>query len=208
MIGVTVGVGPYEKTAFLAGARARDMTGLNVSVFDEGMLQKAGIEDPHVACLAIFDLVDADCVMYFDADIVMLKPWNPRDWEDVPKFVAVRDQFIDSYGGDADLPSEAYINAGLFIAQRRHHAVLLAEAYDLWRHRGSDLRIADQTALNSVLYAKSTPIELLPEEYNYLRYHLRRPGRETAVLNAHYTPHGQILAHAHLVRLLSCGVAE
>jgi len=184
------------------------MTGLNVAVFDEGVLNNAGIEDPHVARLAIFDLVDADSVMYFDADIVMLKPWNPRVWEDASSFVAVRDQFIDSYGGDANLASEAYVNSGFFIAQRKSHAELLAEAYSLWRNRGCELAMEDQTALNTVLSAKSAPIELLPEEYNYMRYHLRRPNVETAVLNAHYTPHGQILAHAHLVRLLSGGVEK
>jgi lipopolysaccharide biosynthesis glycosyltransferase len=208
MIGVTVGVGPYEKTAFLAAARARDMTGLNITVLDEGMLRNSSLNDPYVARLAIFNVVDADCVMYFDADIVMLKPWNPRSWEDAPSFVAVRDQFIDRYGGDADLSSETYVNSGFFIAQRRSHAALLAEAYDLWLQNGSELAMGDQTALNAALSAKSVPIELLPEEYNFMRYHLRRPNVETAVLNAHYTPHGRILAHAHLVQLLSLGIDE
>jgi hypothetical protein len=203
MIGVTVGTGDYEETAVLAGARARAMTGLDIEFFDYGMLRKAGIADPYSARLAIFDLVDVDAVLYFDADIVMLKPWSPRSWEGCPSFVAVRDQYVGRSTIDEDLPRDNYVNSGLFIAQRRAHAAVLSDARELWKLEGDRLEMKDQTALNRALRRADVRVEYLPEFYNFMRYHLKESPADTEVLNAHYTPHGRAIAHQHLLRLLA-----
>jgi hypothetical protein len=203
MQAVTLGLGPYSRTAVLAGARVREMTGLEVLVIDDGMTGHLDYPHPGLVKLHVFDFATADSVLYFDSDMVMLRPWDPSVYSGSAEFVAVADQFIDQYPYERDVAWASYVNAGLFIADRAHHRPVLELARAIWRDADPPLPLADQSALNRALHDTGTPVRLLGEEFNYLRYHLRHPVGVEEPYVAHYTPYGIELAHARLLKLLT-----
>jgi lipopolysaccharide biosynthesis glycosyltransferase len=194
-------MGAYKELGVLAAARVSRMTGLEVHVIDNEMAMSSGHHDPVIVKLSLPQYVaPGQSFLYFDSDIVMLQPWDPRVYEDDPLIVAVRDQYIDHYDLDLDIPRPVYFNCGMFIAHPEHHWHIFELARQLWLAEGDRLAMADQTALNRAALWLNSPVRLIDERYNFLRYHLRGGDRASVVM-AHYTPYGRELAHAHLRRL-------
>ena len=197
-----LGLGSYRDTARLSASRAEHMTGLEFTVIERPPKDFPPDEFLGYVKLALFDLVDADRVLYLDADTVVLRPWDLAALSDRDEFVCVRDQFIGLYPNyDVDIPRPHYFNTGVFIANRKSHEPLFDFASRLWRSGTLSLPIEDQSALNYAVRALRTPVHLLPDEFNYLRAHL--DGRDTndRVVVAHYTPSGIEFAHRKLVEL-------
>lgn len=178
------------------------MTGLEVLLIDDGMTEHLDYPHPGMVKFHIFDFASQDDVLYFDSDMVMLRPWDPTVYAGSADFVAVGDQFIDLYPYDRDVPWTHYVNTGLFIANRAHHAPVLDLARTILREADPPLIMGDQSALNRALHQSATPMRLLGEDFNYMRYHLRHPVGADEPYVAHYTPYGVEIAHARLLRLL------
>ena len=78
MIGVTIGVNPiYKELAKLSARCFEEMTGLEVIILGEKEFMKSGLPHPASLKLAIFDLVNKENILYFDADWFCTKKWNP-----------------------------------------------------------------------------------------------------------------------------------
>lgn len=202
MIGVMLGLGSYRDTARLSASRAERMTGLEFTVIERPPKGFPQGEFLGYVKLDLFNLIDADRVLYLDADTVVLRPWDLAALSDRDEFVCVRDQFIGLYPDyDADIPRSGYFNSGVFIANRKNHESLFAFASRLWRSGARSLPIEDQSALNYAVHALRTPMHFLPDEFNYLRAHLDGRDTDDRVVVAHYTPSGIEIAHRKLMEL-------
>jgi lipopolysaccharide biosynthesis glycosyltransferase len=202
MIGVMLGLGSYRDTARLSASRAERMTGLEFTVIEQPPKNFPPDEFPGYVKLALFDLVDAERVLYLDADTVVLRHWDLAALSDRDEFICVRDQFIGLYPeSDVDIPRSRYFNSGMFIANRKSHEQLFDLASRLWRSRTLSPPTADQSALNYAVQALRAPVHFLPEEFNYLRAHLDNRDINDSVVVAHYTPFGIEFAHRKLVEL-------
>jgi lipopolysaccharide biosynthesis glycosyltransferase len=201
MFAVTIGIGSYTETAVLSGARVGSMTGLDVHIIDEAMASAIGTQSPSFVKLLLPRIVPRrESFLYFDADIVMLRKWDLSQYNDEPNLVAVHDEFVDQYDNDTDIPRENYFNGGMFIAHPDRHDHIFELARIIWENSAGSLDMADQSALNRAAVLLGSPVRMIDEKYNFLRYHLRHESRQGAVM-AHYTPYGRRLAHEHLIKL-------
>lgn len=202
MIGVMLGLGSYRDTARLSAARAERMTGLEFTVIEHPPKDFPPDEFPGYVKLGLFDLVDAERVLYLDADTAVLREWDLAPLSDRDEFVCVRDEFIGLYPKyDADIPRSRYFNTGMFVANRTSHEPSFDFATRLWRTGTQSLPLHDQSALNYAVQALRAPVHFLPEEYNYLRAHLNGRDANDWIVVAHYTPSGIEFAHRKLEQL-------
>jgi hypothetical protein len=185
MIAVTIGVGAmYGEMARLAARRVQAATGLPVRILGEAELG-SHVDERHrrrwgaVACnclkFALFDLIPDDDILYFDADLVFLRPWDPRPFAGSRELLCVRDQwfldFIQVEAACAGVAADDYFNFGFFIASRAHHAAALREVaahLDLVDELG--LVLFEQTVANIVLHGMRLPIRYLDRCYNFLGF--------------------------------------
>src|SRR5205085_829647 len=98
MIAVTIGIGPvYAEMAERAAERVRAHTGLPTYVLGQAEFER-WIPARHIAqwgplaCMALkfhlFDIFpETDDVLYFDADLVFLRPWDPRAFAGSSRFL-------------------------------------------------------------------------------------------------------------------------
>jgi hypothetical protein len=191
LIAVTAGVGaPYAEMAELAAARVRAMTGLPAFVLGEREVRRRlpGMDLRRAALgarLVLFDIFpDADAVLHFDADVVALRPWDPRPLAGSDALVCVRDLWWhDAVALDARrlaVPLDRYFNAGLFIASRRAHEGLMRRAAERMA-RGSDLFL-DQSALNVAAAEAGAPLRFLDRRFNFIGW---SPASSLPVVCAH-----------------------
>lgn len=172
MLGITVGTGRFKEMALHAAARVNAMTGLPVRVLGEQELAASGLPDPKYLRFRLFDWTNDDDVMYFDADMVCLTPWNPVAFRDPLAVVAVRDIMSPAILADAaslGISASDYFNAGLFIVHRSRHLHWLRAS----EHRllnCPDLRFFDQSALNMVRSELHLPLRLLDRRFNWVRF--------------------------------------
>jgi hypothetical protein len=125
-------------------------------------------ELPYFAKLFLFDLLEAEDLIYFDADLLFVRAWNPADVIVPGKLGAVRDLWW-TYGvlHDCDrgiMLAADYVNTGLLTLNRRDHWEVLREAA---RRFGSfPALLHEQSFLNFVLQKYRVPLEFLPRDYN------------------------------------------
>jgi hypothetical protein len=172
MLAVTIGVGKYAEMALHAAAAVRRHTGLETFIIGDEQFGGSGLTVPHHLKFRLFDLVDADQLMYFDADLVPLNPWDPKSVADPQAITAVRDRVDSNVRGDAERAGvrfEDYFNSGLFMISRRpHHAWLRAAEQDaLARSRSA---FFDQTSLNAARAALGLELKLLDRRYNWVGF--------------------------------------
>lgn len=185
MMAVTIGIGPrWRALAELAAETVREQTGLPTRILGEEDLRNASVEKPHHLKFRLFDLLpEADALLYFDADTIFLRPWDPRALLDGSYWIAVADRAShESVTQDAEqigMPVGEYFNSGLFIANREHHAALLHKALYYEGHFRSIFH--DQTALNAARHRARIPLRLLPREYNWLDFD-RAPGQPEPIV--------------------------
>lgn len=203
MIAVTIGVGSvYPEMAALAATRVRALTGLPTHVLGESEMRE-WVDSKFVdrwrdaAALVLkfhlFDIFpDADDILYFDADLVVLRPWDPRAFTGTRHFLCVRDlwflDFIQLEAARIDLPAERYFNFGFFIASRLHHAGALREAarrLDLVHEL--NCMLLEQTVVNRVFADLEVPVRYLDRRYNFLGWSL---DSEAAMTIPAYAAHG------------------
>ena len=176
MIAVTMGFGePFGRLAALAARAVREMTGLETVVLDGTHFAASGLPHPHHLKLRIFDHVDDDAVLYFDSDIVCLKPWDPTRFARPDALVVVTDI---PHGGtiracqDWNIPIREFFNAGFMILNRRCHRDWLRETERLIKAnpKVSAFQSTDQTALNVTRCRFGLKLELIDRRYNWLAF--------------------------------------
>ncbi len=185
MIAVTIGCGPYREMAELAANSVNEQTGLDVIILDDEHLARSGAADPRHLKFHLFDLVDCDNLVYFDADMAFLRPWNPSLWKNREEIVCVRD-LPWSIGPEAirfGIPVFEYFNAGLFIVNREYHRGWLELAERTFEVVRGDLY--DQTALNYARVTLGLPLKFLDRRYNCIGYGLGPSSFEIPVCVAH-----------------------
>jgi hypothetical protein len=172
MVAVTIGIARYAKMAVYAAKAVRQNTGLETFVVGDKHFRRSGLAKPHHLKFRLFDLVGADQLMYFDADLVCLNAWDPASVADPEAIVAVRDRDSSRVRRDAELAKvrrEEYFNSGMFIISRHRHLPWLRAAE---RHTKTIARSSffDQTALNSTRGQMGLPIKLLNRRYNWTAF--------------------------------------
>jgi hypothetical protein len=176
MLAVTIGVGePYAVLAREAAQRMRACTGLEVRILGERELAQAGVRHPDQLKFRLFDLVEAEHLLIFDADAFCLRPWQPRTFAGGPEWVAVRGFWFDPrvqqlgqmQGFEANIS-----NGGLFICNRQHHARVLRLAEHLQPGSNTFLGVdsTDELALAMALRVLGIPIRFLDRRYNWIQF--------------------------------------
>jgi ADP-heptose:LPS heptosyltransferase len=185
-VAVTIGVGPCEQMAHLAARELRARTGLDTIVLNSEQFAAAGLELPTMLKFRLFDHVDADNVLYFDADMVCLDDWDPRPLFGLDAIVAVRDRMFAALRAEAKewgVPPEDYFNAGLFIANRARHQAWLRHAESI-RHQ-HPTSLGDQSPLNAARCRLGIPLALLDRRFNWLGFGASSLSHDAPAVFAH-----------------------
>ena len=93
-IAVTIGVGSYAKLGELAAREVERRTGLQTIILDDHDFERSGFEHPAFLKFRLFDLVDADNILFFDADMACLADWDPSSLFGRPAIGCVRERMI------------------------------------------------------------------------------------------------------------------
>lgn len=92
MIAVTIGVGPlYEALALLSARCINETTGLEAVVLKESDLRESGLLHPAALKLKIFEFIQSENILYFDADWFSVNSWNPNSYKDKKSIIACHD---------------------------------------------------------------------------------------------------------------------
>ncbi|MDB5358562.1 MAG: ADP-heptose:LPS heptosyltransferase-like protein [Phycisphaerales bacterium] len=185
-VAVTIGVGRFEKLARLAAAEMRELTGLKTVVLGAKELKESGLESPLFLKFRIFDLIKAENVFYFDADVVCLERWDPAAYFGDPALIAVRDRMGRSIVEEAaqwGIPLESYFNGGMFIANVHHHRQWLQLAESI-RFEHPTL-LVDQSPLNAARHRLGLPLKLLSRSFNWLGFGASSLSHDVPVVMAH-----------------------
>lgn len=185
-VAVTIGTGPFAQLAELAAKEVSAQTGLETVILGQKHLQDSGLESPLFLKFRIFDLLKAENVLYFDADMVCLGQWDPSRCFGDRSIVAVRDRMLDFVLDEAarwGCPPEEYFNGGMFIANREHHAkwLKLAESIRFQHPTG----LLDQSPLNAARAALGIPLKLLDRRFNWVGFGASSLSHEMPVVMAH-----------------------
>ena len=167
MIAVTIGVGRCASLAIEAANHCRRFTGLDVLILNEVHQRRYRVKEPHHVKFHLFDILpDADRLLYFDADLWFVAPWEPATF---PSLSAVRDnELYEGMRRECDrfgLAADTYFNSGLLIIDRQH-AEVLRTAELLRKEHGPTSIWRDQTWLNLAAMHCSTPVHLINRAYN------------------------------------------
>lgn len=185
-VAVTIGVGGYAEMAHLAAREMEARTGLPAVVLGDREFAESGLEDPTFLKFRLFDYVDADDLLYFDADTVCLEPWDPSPLFGDESIACVRERMIPLIRRESaqwSVPPAEHFNTGLFTANRRHHAqwLRLAESMRFLR----DTALNDQLPLNAARCELGIPLRLIDRRFNWLGFGAGSLSHEFPVVIAH-----------------------
>jgi len=92
MIGVTIGVGNFHmKTAKISAECLKEQTGLDTIILTEDQFKELELQHPSALRLKIFDLVDSENILYFDADWFCVNKWDPLIYKNNKNIIACHD---------------------------------------------------------------------------------------------------------------------
>ena len=118
--------------------------------------------------LWVFELLAAENILYFDADLVFLRKWNPLIFAGVAEFVCVRDHWYrTNIQADARLfgvPADEYFNSGFFIANRTHHGQMMQFARQCLYE--APTLLPDQGPMNAARSRLKIPLHFLSRRFN------------------------------------------
>ena len=200
MIAVTIGCGArYGPLAELTARRLRAMTGLETRILGAEAMRRWGVSKPHFLKMRLFrEFPDADTILYFDADLICLRRWDPTVFAGREEVACVRDLsdsgMIQNDAGLSGVPVREYFNSGFFIVSRKYHAGWLERSY----LEIGDARTIfhDQGYLNRTRWRFSIPALFLSKAWNYLDFD-------------HCSPVEKIVAgHSHAVTSMPPEVLE
>lgn len=190
MIGVTIGVGDYRPLAERAAASMAQHTVLRCVVLGDEHYRRAGLvgKTPALLKLWLWDFVDEEEVLLFDADAICLRPWNPAALGGGAAVVATRDWIwragIQAEADSVSVPAEEYFLACLLILNRGSHRTMLHAARDIYPQTSK--RVQEQTALNAARYRLGVPLRFLDRRYSWSLFGRGNLHRDAAVITGHY----------------------
>lgn len=190
MLGVTVGVGPYRPLAEQAAAAMHRYTGLKCVVLGDEQYRQAGLvgQPPALLKLNLWDFIDADEVLLFDADTICLRNWDPRRFVHPQAVVATRDwiwrDYVQQEATSLGIPLEDYFLSSLLILNRPAHAPMLRLAAELYPQTTG--RLFEQTALNGARHQLGLPINFLDRRYNWSLFGEGNLHEKAGCIVAHY----------------------
>ena len=191
MIGVTIGTGSFRELADKAAESFRETTGLPCEVLGDEHLERYDLAFPHHLKYHIFDMLDAECVFYFDSDLWWMRQWDPRKLAEMSQggIAAVRDLnrsghiSMDAEGFDLEL--DRYFNSGFLVLHRDPGKYLLYTAKGLYdrvisktdpktvklKHPKARfwIQFKDQTSLNMAAQMMNIPIYYVDRRYNWVQ---------------------------------------
>jgi hypothetical protein len=180
MVGVTIGLRAFRGRAEFAARQFQWATGLDaVIVEDEDLPSIVDLivrhcpaslpfaHFPYATKLFLFDMIDCERIVYFDADLLYVNRWDPTALDPEALHI-VRDRWWnDGVQGDCrnwGLPFGHYFNAGFFILNRRLHLPLLRAAARSWGCHPSPL--FDQSFLNGEAFRQKVSLNWMHRDYN------------------------------------------
>ncbi len=191
LLAVTIGIGAeHEALASEAAQRMRRFAGVDVRILGRDDLTRAGVGDPMHLKFRLFELLDAENILYFDADVFCLRAWAPQLWLNRPDWIAVRgfwfDPRVQRLGEVYGFGDETF-NGGLFLINRRHHqrVLQLAQAIQPADNRFPGLRNPDEIAFSAALAALRVPLQFLDRRYNWIQFGHGNLAAQAAVIGAH-----------------------
>ena len=191
MVGVTMGVGEYySRLARHAAQAVEEKTGIKVVILTDEHFASSGLPAPHHLKLRMFDFVNHESVLYFDADMVCLSPWSPERLARMDALVAVAESARPLHvrtAQDWEIPPGKYFNAGLLLLNRRCHQDWLRETehFVLTDKKFAEYDPYDQAALNITRHRLGLKLELLDRRYNWIGFGGSRLSYEVPVYMAH-----------------------
>src|SRR2546427_6637138 len=97
MVGIMIGVGEYySRLAKYAAQAVEEKTGVKTMILGDQHFASSGLPAPHHLKLRMFDFVDDESLLYFDADMVCLNSWKPA--------CCARENAVVAVGGGAPPP--------------------------------------------------------------------------------------------------------
>ena len=185
-VAVTIGVAHYAEMAALAARELSERTGLRTVVIGDREFANSGLEEPAFLKFRLFDLVDAENILFFDADMVCLEGWDPAQYFGSRAIACVRERMVPVVLRESPLwgvPPEEHFNTGLFIASRRHHAAWLRRAEGMRHERPTALY--DQLPLNGARRELGIPLKLLDRRHNWIGFGSSSLSHDVPVYMAH-----------------------
>ena len=171
MIGVTIGTGPWKAQAEATAHRMEAMTGLACFVIYEDAY---GCDHPSwLKCHIHRIFPHADSFLVFDADILPLRPWNPkslfemngRAFMGAPEPNASPAVLSECEKWGLGYP-DIYLNCGLLIFGQEH-----APVWDrTWCRHPDGGSWMEQTALNRALVDEGVEVCRLPRRFNLMAH--------------------------------------
>jgi len=191
MVGVTIGVGEYYgRLAKYAVQAVEAKTGVKTRILSDEDFASSGLPAPHHLKLRMFDFVDDESLLYFDADMVCLNSWDPECFAKTDAVVAVAESARPLHvrtAQDWEIPVGEYFNAGLLILNRPCHRDWLRETehFVLTDKKFAEYDPYDQAALNITRRRLGLKLELLDRRYNWIGFGGSRLSYEVPVFLAH-----------------------
>ena len=189
MTAVTIGTGAYAEIAVEAATAMSARTGLRVRVLGDDIASRLKVKKPHRLKMELFNVIDDEDILYFDADLVALSNWSPQQFAGSLSVVAVRDLwFMMNIRNDAQrlgITTRNYFNSGLFILNRTAHASALNLASQLFEEL-APAPFQDQSHLNLAFALMDVPIRFLDRRYNWIDYPANNNGSWRSPINCHF----------------------
>jgi len=168
MIAVTIGTGRYQQLAKYAAQAVREKTGLDTIILSDEHFAASGFPTPHFLKLRLFDLTNADSILFFDADIICLNRWCPQSFASEDAVVGVADRAVfKEVCREWGIPIGEYINTGLMILNRHLHHEWFCETERFVRSK-PPMDFWEQSPLNIVRHNMGLKLNLIDRRYNWL----------------------------------------
>ena len=126
MIAVTLGINPlYRALARLSAKCIQDTTDLDTLILTESDFKKSNFSHPAALKLKVFDFIQDDNVLFFDADWFSINKWSPNDYDDKVPIIACHDFILtddwpEQYTNIDVVENEKYFNDEALLSHRRN----------------------------------------------------------------------------------------
>lgn len=175
-VGVTIAVGAeYEGLAQQAVERFRRFTGCDVVVLNDDHFRASGLRHPSQLKFRLLDLVNAEQLVYFDADAFVRQPWNVTAVANSQAFCATRAFWFEPWVerlGQLYGFGDRVVCSGVMLVHRKHHGSVLRLAEQL--QPASDEFLghfnAEEIAISTALHLLKVPIQFLERRFNWVQY--------------------------------------